>query len=131
MKRIVAAISMFCGSTLLSAASVDKNFPDAFPDKDTVEAAIYRGSIVYENYCVLCHGIMADGRGRAAKLYNPKPANLVMSTKNDEYKELIIRRGGGALKRSPYMPPWNDELTDEQISDVIAFLRSIQPKKNN
>lgn len=129
MKRIVATISMLFTSTLLSAASVNKNFVDTYPDKDTPEAAIYRGSIVYENYCVLCHGLLADGKGRAAKLYDPKPANLVTTTKNDQYKELIIRRGGAALKRSPYMPPWNDELTDEQITDVLAFLRTIQLKK--
>jgi mono/diheme cytochrome c family protein len=131
MRHLVAAISMFFASTLLPAANVDKNFADNYPDKDTLEAAIYRGGIVYENYCVLCHGLLADGRGRASKLYNPKPANLVTSTKNDEYKELIIRRGGSALKRSPYMPPWNDELTDEQVSDVIVFLRSIQVKKSD
>jgi mono/diheme cytochrome c family protein len=129
MKHVAAAISMFCASSLLQAASVDRNFAESYPNKDTPEAEIYRGSIVYENYCVLCHGLLADGKGRAAKLYNPKPANLVMSTKNDQYKEMIIRRGGGAMKRSPYMPPWNDELTNEQISDVIAFLRAIQLKK--
>jgi mono/diheme cytochrome c family protein len=128
MKHVAAAMGMFCMNTLLLAANVDKNFASEFPNKDTPEAAIYRGTIVYENYCVLCHGLLADGRGRAAKLYNPKPANLVTSAKNDQYKELIIRRGGGALNRSPYMPPWNEELTDEQISDVIAFLRSIQRK---
>jgi mono/diheme cytochrome c family protein len=128
MKRLVAAMSLFCASTLSPAANVDKDFAENYPNKDTPEAAIYRGGIVYENYCVLCHGLLADGRGRAAKLYNPKPANLVTSTKSDQYKELIIRRGGGALRRSPYMPPWDDELTDEQISDVIAFLRTLQPK---
>ncbi len=49
-----------------------------------------------------------------------------MSDKNDAYKELIIRRGGKALARSEFMPPWDKELTNEQISDVIAFLGSIR-----
>jgi mono/diheme cytochrome c family protein len=100
---------------------------DDFPNKNTPEAAIYRGGIVFQNYCILCHGVKADGNGRAARLYNPRPANLVMSDKNDQYKELIIRRGGAMLGRSQFMPPWGEELTDEQISDVIAFLRSIKP----
>lgn len=100
-----------------------------YPNKDSPEAAIYRGNIVFNNYCVLCHGLKADGNGRAAKLYNPRPANLVMSDKNDQYKELIIRRGGAALARSQFMPPWGEELTDEQVADVIAFLRSIQVNK--
>lgn len=90
------------------------------------EQSVHRGGIVFMNYCMTCHGITADGRGRTAKLYDPKPANLVKSDKNDAYKELIVRRGGGAIGRSNFMPPWGEELTNEQIKDVVAFLRSIQ-----
>ncbi len=97
-----------------------------FPNWNTPEAEIFRGNIVFNNYCVLCHGIKADGTGRAAKLYRPRPANLVLSDKNDQYKELIVRQGGAALGRSEFMPPWGNELTDEQITDVIGYLRSIR-----
>jgi mono/diheme cytochrome c family protein len=97
-----------------------------YPYKNTPAAQNYRGSIVFQYYCALCHGSKGDGDGRAAKLYTPKPANLVMSERNDDYKELIIRRGGGPIGRSSFMPPWGNELTDEQISDVIAYLRSIR-----
>ena len=100
-----------------------------FPKKDSLEASIYRGRIVFENYCSLCHGTNADGKGRAAKLYDPRPANLVMSDKNSMYKALIIRRGGEAMGRSKFMPPWGEELTDEQIKDVVAFLYSVQKNK--
>lgn len=99
-----------------------------FPHKDTPEASIYRGEIVFSNYCVLCHGATAEGNGRSAKLYNPKPANLRTSMMNDAYKRLIIQRGGKALGRSEFMPPWGEELTVEQITDVVNFLRSIAPK---
>lgn len=100
-----------------------------FFQKDTVEAAEYRGGIVYNNYCILCHGVKADGNGRAAKIYNPKPADLVNSDKNDEYKQLIIRNGGAALGRSKFMPPWREELTEEQLNDVVIYLRAIQAVK--
>jgi mono/diheme cytochrome c family protein len=99
-----------------------------FPGKNSLDASIFRGSIVYTNYCVLCHGIKGDGHGRAARLYDPKPANLVLSDKNPQYKELIIRRGGKALGRSQFMPPWGQELTDEQVTDVVTFLGSIVAK---
>jgi len=97
-----------------------------YPSKDTPEAAIHRGSVVFQHYCILCHGAKGDGTGRAAKLYDPKPANLVLSNKNDQYKELIIRMGGKAMGRSEFMPSWGNELTNEQIADVIAHLRSIR-----
>jgi mono/diheme cytochrome c family protein len=104
-----------------SAVAADEDYPP----KDTVEASIYRGSIVFEKYCQRCHGLTGEGNGRAAKLYDPKPANLVTSDKNRMYKELIIRKGGESMGRSKFMPPWDNELTDEQIHDVVTFLGSI------
>ena len=87
-----------------------------------------RGYLVFKTYCVLCHGIYADGNGRAAKNYNPRPANLSRSDKSDKYKEMIIRNGGGAMGRSAFMPPWGQELTDEQIHDVVYYLSVIHVK---
>ena len=100
---------------------------DNFPHKDTPEASIYRGEIVYGNYCVLCHGASAEGNGRSARLYNPRPANLRASLMPDAYKKLIIQKGGKPLGRSEFMPPWGEELTEEQVTGVVNFLRSIAP----
>lgn len=84
-----------------------------------------RGAIVFKTYCVLCHGARGDGKGRTAQHYNPPPANLTLSQASDEYKELIIRKGGAALGRSQFMPPWEAELTGEQIQDVVFYLKVI------
>jgi mono/diheme cytochrome c family protein len=94
--------------------------------RDSGDAAVVRGGIVYRTYCVLCHGAAGKGDGRAAKMYTPKPANLTVSPFNDAYKEMIIRGGGASVGRSSYMPPWGDELTDEQVRDLIAFLRELR-----
>jgi mono/diheme cytochrome c family protein len=96
--------------------------------RDGEDATVFRGSLVFLNYCVTCHGPNADGKGRAAKLYDPRPANLRQSDKSADYMKLIIRRGGGAIGRSQYMPPWGEELTDEQITDVTAYLRSVNTR---
>ena len=96
--------------------------------RDSREAAVFRGGLVYSNYCVTCHGVTADGNGRAARLYTPRPANLRATDKNDDYIELIVRKGGEKLGRSPKMPPWEDELTNEQIRDVTAFIRSVNAR---
>lgn len=93
--------------------------------RDGPDAATFRGSLVFFNYCATCHGPNADGNGRAAKLYDPRPANLRASDKNAAYMKLIIRGGGKAIGRSEFMPPWGQELTDEQISDVTDYLQSI------
>lgn len=97
--------------------------------RDSADAAAFRGGLVYANYCVTCHGMNADGNGRAARLYEPRPANLRASDKNDAYMTMIVRRGGEKLGRSEKMPPWGEELTDEQVRDVVAFVRSINVAK--
>lgn len=96
--------------------------------RDSQDAAIFRGGLVYTSYCVTCHGVNADGNGRAARLYTPRPANLRTSDKNDAYVELIIRKGGEAIGRSAKMPPWEEELTNEQVRDAVAFIRSINAR---
>ena len=121
---LVVLIALPC---IAMATTVPKKVADEFPPKDTPEASMIRGEIVFQNYCMLCHGINADGKGRAARIYDPKPANLRMSMKNDAYKELIIRKGGKAMGRSAFMPPWGEELTDEQVTDVVHYLRTIAP----
>ena len=119
---LAIAGTLCCAVTATAAPDIESK---EYPPRDSAEAAEYRGNIVFQNYCVKCHGVNADGNGRAAKLYNPRPANLVTSDKNDLYKETIIRKGGAAMARSEFMPPWGEELTDEQIADVVAYLRSI------
>jgi mono/diheme cytochrome c family protein len=98
--------------------------------RDGADATAFRGSLVFFNYCVTCHGPNADGNGRAARLYTPRPANLRASDKNAAYMQLIIRKGGKAMGRSEFMPPWGEELTDEQVADVTAYLLSINVRRD-
>jgi cytochrome c oxidase cbb3-type subunit III len=89
---------------------------------------VRRGEVVFKTNCVLCHGVRGDGKGRAAALYDPPPADLTETDKSDEYKEQIIRQGGSALGRSSAMPIWERRLTKSEIADLIPYLRSISVK---
>jgi mono/diheme cytochrome c family protein len=110
----------------VAAPALATNEPEASLPRDTADAAVVRGSIAFRTYCVLCHGAEGKGNGRASKMYTPRPADLTVSPFNDQYTEMIIRGGGASVGRSPYMPPWGDELSDEQIRDVVAFLRELR-----
>jgi mono/diheme cytochrome c family protein len=119
-----AATAIFA---LMLAAPLALAEEDVSPlPRDTTDAAVIRGSIAFRTYCVLCHGVSGKGDGRAAKMYTPRPANLTVSPFPDQYKEMIIRGGGPAVGRSAFMPPWGDELTDEQIRDLVSFLRELR-----
>jgi cytochrome c oxidase cbb3-type subunit 3 len=86
---------------------------------------VRRGEVVFKTNCVLCHGVRGDGKGRAARLYDPPPADLTRSDKTDEYKEKIIRLGGEAMRRSSGMPPWEERLAKVEIADLIVYLGTI------
>lgn len=86
---------------------------------------VKRGEVVYKTNCILCHGLKADGKGRAAKLFDPPPADLTRSDKNDEYKTMIIRLGGKAMGRSEVMPSWESQLSQQEITDLVKYLKSI------
>jgi cytochrome c oxidase cbb3-type subunit III len=91
---------------------------------DAEDRTLVRGGIVYKVYCALCHGYEGNGIARASDLY--KGQNLSIGPAPLENYEQIIRLGGQASGLSAFMPPWQDELTDEQIADVSAYLAVIR-----
>src|ERR1041384_7992786 len=105
--------------TPVRASAVDAS--SLYPDRNSPEASVARGDIAFQHSCALCHGKTGEGNGRAAKIHTPRPANLTVSDKNKAYKELIVRQGGAALGRSAAMPPWNEELPEEQITEIVNF----------
>ena len=84
------------------------------------------GGKVYKRYCRGCHG--KDGRG-GAHTFMPHIHNLTkkgyIDLKPDEVLATIIREGGEPHGMSSYMPAWADTLSDEQIDDVIAYIRTL------
>ena len=91
-----------------------------------VSDPVRRGEVVYKTNCILCHGINGDGKGRAAGMFRPAPADLVHSTRDDAYKLEIIRRGSKAMARSSGMPPWEGMLSKIELHDLIEYLRTIR-----
>ncbi len=84
------------------------------------------GAKVYKRYCRGCHGV--DGRG-GAHTFMPHIHNLTkkgyIDLKPDEVLADIIEEGGEPFGMSSYMPAWKGTLSDEQIDDVIAHIRTL------
>ena len=107
----------------------DEQTNDVIAYLSSVRDPVKRGEAVFKTNCILCHGINGDGNGRASVLYDPKPADLTKSDKNDEYKTLIITLGGSAMGRSGAMPVWGQELSKQEISDAVAYIKTLLVKK--
>lgn len=92
------------------------------------DASIDRGQTVYGKYCTKCHGQDADGKGKDARKYKPMPTNFRIAQAAPAYEEEITKKGGKAMGRSEDMPDWGDDLSAEQIHDVVSYIVSLRGK---
>jgi mono/diheme cytochrome c family protein len=86
-----------------------------------------KGKEKFNQICASCHGEKGHGDGPAAAALNPKPRDLsdpkYVSTISDEQMFKTIKEGGAAIGKSPLMPAWGSVLTDNDIWNVIAYIR--------
>jgi cytochrome c oxidase cbb3-type subunit 3 len=90
------------------------------------------GKAKYDSFCAGCHGATGKGDGAAAAALNPKPGDFTdcktMAGNSDEFLHKIIKEGGAAVKKSPMMPTWGASLSDQDISNVVSYIRSLCKK---
>jgi mono/diheme cytochrome c family protein len=92
-------------------------------------ADVEQGKKLYGQFCATCHGQSGKGDGAAAAALNPKPRDHTdkeyMSQLSDDDLLKVIKNGGASIGKSPLMPPWGASLKDEQIQDIIAYVRTL------
>lgn len=91
-------------------------------------ANIEEGKTHYNKLCVKCHGDSGKGDGTVAKKLDLKMRDYTdkaaMAKLTDDYMVKITKIGGKALEKSPKMRGYEKKLTDEQIKDLIAYIRT-------
>jgi len=84
----------------------------------------------FEGYCVPCHGPRGKGDGMLAETLgeNIRPRDLsnaeLLSTRTDEFLFKVIKDGGKPVGFSEAMMPFGASLSDEEIKNIIAYIRS-------
>lgn len=81
---------------------------------------------IYQQHCAGCHGTSGDGLGPDIKelIVPPVDFRSVKSrTKTDMELYLSIKQG---VLFSP-MHGWADRLSDQEIWDVLSYIRSLAP----
>ena len=100
------------------------------------EVQYERGKKLFTTYCTRCHGKNADGEGRMVKrlyrkLKTQLPSNFTLGIYSDrpaKYLRKIITSGGENNSMSKYMPPFGEELSDENIDDLVHFIKKAPEK---
>lgn len=80
------------------------------------------GKRIYTELCQQCHGI--DGRGAGAIQLNPPPADLTSSDVQDKLDAGLFKSIHEGRKNTA-MGTWKYALSDEEIRDVIAYIRTL------
>jgi len=106
----------------VAPAPADENRPEVSGHARDVA----RGKDLFARYCSGCHG--EDGRGEA-KTFRPNVGNLavkaLMNQVPDEYLFTVIKQGGAAVGKNAAMPAWQRQLGDQDIWDIVAFVRTL------
>ena len=97
-----------------------------------------RGQKIYKHYCAICHGDQGKGDGFNSTNLAVPPRNFsspqFWQQLTDEHLLLVVSKGGPAVGKSVLMPAWGRTLTDRQMHDVVAYLRTLvvrgDPKDN-
>jgi len=109
----VGAVALILVATSMAVAQTVRGNPKA-------------GEAVYKQHCLRCHGEKLDGNGPEARDLIVQPADLTSDrsrTKSDW--ELLVPLANGVLFTP--MHSYRGKLTDEQMLDVLSYIRSVVP----
>jgi mono/diheme cytochrome c family protein len=88
-----------------------------------------QGRRVYYQQCVWCHSDATPAGPSNRSNVSPDPPLMndgnILNKENDASLRKIISLGGSAVGKSAMMPPYGSTLSDEEINDVIVYIRAI------
>ncbi len=100
-------------------------------------ADIAAGKAKYDMFCTTCHGPGGKGDGPVGQSLNPKPRDFTTGNwkidtdgdgtpGSDTDLRAVIENGAGQYGGSPMMAPWGGTMSDDDVKNVIAFIRSLK-----
>ena len=131
MKQTALLLGCLILSGLLMAAGVESESAEATnncgPVGDNLRGDPERGKAMHLEHCVACHGL--SGKADVVVMHmdeTPRDQSdaELMKTLPDAYLYIAICRGGEGVGRSYVMSPWGDYFTDQEIKDLIAWIRT-------
>jgi mono/diheme cytochrome c family protein len=94
---------------------------------DPVQEARRQGQLVFNTVCAACH--QANGQGLAGQFPPLAGSEWVKAEGPNRIIRAVLNGLGGPITVSGAgfnnsMPPWKETLSDEQIANVLTFVRS-------
>lgn len=83
----------------------------------------------YKQYCWQCHGMTGNGMGLNVQDMSVQPRDHTsaeaMGGRSNADLFKVIKEGGLAIDKSVLMPPWGDSMSDDEIHDLVKYLKKL------
>ena len=112
-----AAVLAFAGGASLKDLTVSQ------PEHDVLS-----GRVIFSTICVRCHGI--DGKGEGQMKFTPPIADLTSPAVQGKLDARLFKSVHDG-KPNTAMGAWRESLSDDEIWDALAYVRTLAPQQND
>ena len=124
MKAVLVGIALlaFAGTTMVGYAGGPslKDLNVSQPERDVLS-----GRVIYSTICIRCHGI--DGKGEGQLKFTPPVADLTSPAVQGKLDARLFKSVHDG-KANTAMGAWREALTDDEIWDALAYIRTLAPE---
>jgi mono/diheme cytochrome c family protein len=90
------------------------------------ERDVLSGRVIYSTTCIRCHGV--DGKGVGQMKFTPPVADLTSPTIQGKLDARLFKSVHDG-KTNTAMGAWREALSDDEIWDVLAYVRTLAPEQ--
>jgi mono/diheme cytochrome c family protein len=124
MKAVIigVAVLVFAGITGLGYAGGPslKDLNVSQPERDVLS-----GRVIYSTTCIRCHGV--DGKGDGQMKFTPPVADLTSPAIQGKLDARLFKSVHDG-KTNTAMGAWRESLTDDEIWEVLVYVRTLAPE---
>jgi len=88
------------------------------------ERDVVSGQVIYSTICIRCHGI--DGKGNGQMKFTPPVADLTSPAVQGKLDARLFKSVHDG-KPNTAMGAWREALSDDEIWDALAYIRTLAP----
>ena len=117
MKVVLVGIALlaFAGGASLKELNVSQ------PERDVLS-----GRVIYSTICIRCHGV--DGKGDGQMKFTPPVADLTSPAVQGKLDARLFKSVHDG-KPNTAMGAWREALSDDEIWDALAYVRTLAPEQ--
>ena len=90
------------------------------------ERDVLSGRVIFSTICIRCHGV--DGKGNGQMKFTPPVADLTSPAIQGKLDARLFKSVHDG-KQNTAMGAWREALTDDEIWDVLAYVRTLAPEQ--